>query len=126
MGRTRNHLIHLRLDDAEYAALVRNAKKCSLPQQTYLRYMVKNTVPKESPTADFFECNRRLQHIGLELSALALDAKCRGETDTQRYFAIADSVQKQIHQLFNTIMFPEWIEEKLPMKTNNSVGTENR
>ena len=36
--------------------------------------------------------------------------------NAQRYFAIADSVQSQIQQLFSTIMFPEWVEKEVLLK----------
>ena len=105
--RKRTHEIHLRLNDKEYAALERNSKKCGLPQQTYLRYMCRNVIPREAPQAEFFECLTELRRIGNNLNQLARIAN-RGEFLQEDYYVRnAEKLWDVIHELIQSIVFPE-------------------
>ena len=95
-SRTRTHDIHLQLDDKEYAALERNRAKCSLSQQNYLRKLVLNKAPKETPPVEFFEVLRSLQQINNNMNQIAVVANHKGFIDTAAYWENVRWLQKSV------------------------------
>lgn len=86
MARTRTHEIHLRLNEREYRALTRNAKKCGLTQQAYLRMMCLNKQPTERPPMMLFDIERHLDRIASDMYQIAITANSNGIFDTDKYW----------------------------------------
>ena len=113
MGRTRTHEIHLRLDDKEYEALKRNSAKCRLPQQTYLRKIIKNIVPREAPSADFWKLYRELQHVTSELREIGWMAQKSGTIDWVTYWDQNKKIEDELHKILNAVRFPDWVVQEI-------------
>ena len=77
-SKTRPHEIHLRLDEEEYQALETNRKKCHLPQQTYLRKLIKGVQPEEFPPAEYMQMLHEIQVVGHELRMNAFGQTATG------------------------------------------------
>ena len=86
MARTRTHEIHLRLNEQEYRALTRNAKKCGLTQQAYLRMMCLNKQPTERPPMELIDILRNVQQINNNMNQIAARANANGFVDTAEYW----------------------------------------
>ena len=118
--RNRTHEVHLRLNDQEYKALMKNAAKCNMPQQTYLRHMCTATEPREAPSADFGEYIKELRKIGNNLNQITMLANKTGSVDRAEYKANCTRLMNEINKLHEAIYFPEWvIEEHLKEKSKN-------
>lgn len=116
--RNRAHEVHLRLDDKEYNALMKNAAKCNMPLQTYLRHMCMATEPREAPSADFGEYIKELRKIGNDLNQIAMLAHRTGSVDRAEYSANYMRLMGEINKLHEALYFPEWvIEEYLKEKS---------
>ena len=86
MARTRTHEIHLRLNEQEYRALTRNAKKCGLSQQAYLRMMCLNKQPTERPPMELIDILRNVQQINNNMNQIAVKANATGIVDGMAYW----------------------------------------
>lgn len=113
MGRTRTHEIHLRLDDKEYKTLKRNSAKCNLTQQSYIRKIIKNVVPRESPSADFWTLYRELQHTTKELREIGWVAKKSGTIDWSTYWELNKRIKRELHKILSAVIFPDWVVQEI-------------
>ena len=113
MGRTRTHEIHLRLNDKEYKALKRNSAKCNLTQQSYIRKIIKNVVPSESPSADFWKLYHELQHVTSALREIGWMAKQSGAIDWVTYWDQNKKIEEELHKVLMAITFPEWVVKEV-------------
>lgn len=86
MARTRTHEIHLRLNEQEYRALTRNAKKCGLSQQAYLRMMCLNKQPTERPPMELIDILRNVQQINNNMNQIAVKANATSMVDGMAYW----------------------------------------
>ena len=118
--RTRKHDIHLRLNDQEYAALMKNAAKCNMPQQTFLRHMCLRTQPKEAPSADFAEFIGEIRKIGTNINQIARVANSKGDIDRSAYSENYMHLLDEINRLRMTFYFPEWITEEYRKEEQNT------
>lgn len=113
MGRTRTHEIHLRLDDKEYQTLKRNSAKCSLTQQSYIRQIIEDVVPRESPTADFWTLYRELQHVTSELREIGWVAQKSGTIDWVTYWDQNKKIEGELNKILSAILFPDWVVQEI-------------
>lgn len=110
--RTRNHEIHLRLNDQEYQALMKNAVKCNMSQQSYLRQLCRNVQPKEAPSADFAEFTREVRKIGTNINQIAAVAHRNGAVNRKAYNENYMQLVDELNRLHMEIYFPELVAEK--------------
>lgn len=113
MGRTRTHVIHLRLNDKEYNNLKRNSEKCHLNQQSYIRLLIDGVVPRESPSGDFLTLYHELQHITIDLGKIALKAFETGTIDGVTYWEQNKKIEGELHKILRAIRFPEWVVKEV-------------
>lgn len=111
--RNRKHEVHLRLNDQEYKALMKNAAKCNMPQQTYLRHMCMATEPREAPSADFHKCVDELRRIGTNINQIAMLANRNGYIDRKEYLNQYLRIFDEINRLYRTMYFPDWVYEEI-------------
>ena len=103
MARTRTHEIHLRLNEREYRALTRNAKKCGLTQQAYLRMMCLNKQPTERPPMDLIDVLRSVQQINNNMNQIAMKANATGMVDGTAYWKNISWLQEVVSLLIAEI-----------------------
>ena len=113
MKRTRTHEIHLRLNDKEYATLKRNSAKCGLTQQSYIRQIIEDVVPRESPSADFWTLYQELRHMTSDLHNIAWKAYETGTVDWSTYWNQNKKVEEELFKVLAAVRFPEWIVKEI-------------
>lgn len=86
MARTRTHEIHLRLNDWEYQWLMRNAAKCGLSQQAYLRKLCLDKQPTERPPMELIDILRNIQQINNHMNQITMKAYATGAVDGMAYW----------------------------------------
>lgn len=113
MPRTRTHEIHLRLNDKEYQALKRNSAKCNLPQQTYIRKLIKEVTPREAPSGDFWPLYHELNKMNIELGTISRIARDNGIIDTDTFWTQVKMFNKKTVDILHAMTFPEWVVQEV-------------
>lgn len=103
MARQRTHEIHLRLNDREHRELTRNAAKCALPKQAYLRLMCLNRQPTERPPMNLIDILRNLQQINNNMNQIAAKANTKGFIDTESYWKNVSWLQEVVSLLITEL-----------------------
>lgn len=112
-NRLRKHDIHLRLNDKEYTLLEERRAKCALSQQTYLRKLVVDDPPLETPSADFFQFYYALQATSVNINQIALEAHSKGFINAPAFWEECKNIEKMINELFCVMILPKWMDERI-------------
>ena len=76
----------LRMTELDYKRLTRKAKKCGLTRSGYIRLLIHDYNPRETPPADYFGMTRELKEIGNNMNQIAFMANATGLVDEGRYY----------------------------------------
>ena len=89
------------LTEEEQARLKKNAAKCGLTVQAYLRMILSGIQPKERPQQDYYEVLTALRQIGINMNQIALKANVTGTIDAYDYWENSRRLQKVISEIKN-------------------------
>ena len=101
--RKRNNKIVFYLDDKELDKLTRNILKTGLSREAYIRMVIFGTVPKERPSADFFEVLRQLRMIGNNIQQVAIKANTLNLIDAPMYRQNFSEIQNMVGNLLSVM-----------------------
>ena len=83
--RTRNHLIRVRLSDAEHAKFLKAVEKAGLTQQSFIRLLISGYTPREKPPPDYYAMMEELRGVGNSLYQIAHAIHRTGAIDLIEY-----------------------------------------
>lgn len=100
-NRTRNNQILFRLNDAEYASLVRDVERTGITREAYLRNLIASTHPVQTREQLKLaqEIKKELHKIGNNLNQLARLAHANGWLLPERY----DAAVAELHDTLKRI-----------------------
>ena len=76
--RRRNKQIHFYLTEEELNELDNKVKKTSLTREAYIRAILRDTVPVETPPVDYIQMIHQLNRVGNNLNQIAAKAHSLG------------------------------------------------
>ena len=76
----------MRMTEQDYKRLTRKARKCGLTRSGYIRLLIHDYNPRETPPADYFSMTRELKEIGNNMNQIAFMANATGLVDEGRYY----------------------------------------
>jgi hypothetical protein len=76
----------MRMTEQDYKLLTRKAHKCGLTMSGYIRLLIHDYKPRETPPADYFAMTRELKEIGNNMNQLAFMANATGLVDEAGYY----------------------------------------
>ena len=85
--RNRNVKIQVWLSKKEAENLQKKAKRSHISVAAYLRHLINDLVPQESPPLDYYAMAQQLSRIGNNLNQIAQKAHTLHVIDLQRYDA---------------------------------------
>lgn len=100
----RNREVLLWLTEKELADLKKNAGRCGLSVQAYLRKLLSNIQPKERPPSDFFETLKTLRQISINMNQVALKANLTGNVNAKEYWENSKRLQIAISDIKNMMI----------------------
>lgn len=74
------------MTEQDYKLLTRKAHKCGLTMSGYIRLLIHDYKPRETPPADYFAMTRELKEIGNNMNQLAFMANATGLVDEAGYY----------------------------------------
>jgi hypothetical protein len=107
--RTRPLRIWAHLSKDEYEAFRRCVKKSGLPQEAYLRALIKGRVPREPPPADYYAMMKELHAIGNRINQIAARANAIGFIDAGQYEKDARELREAILWIQAAVVLPKRI-----------------
>jgi hypothetical protein len=105
--RNRNKRIWTRLNDDEYTRFKKHVEHSGLSQETYLRFLIENLVPKSKPPSDYFAMTRELRAIGNNIHQLATKANALHLIDADGFKQYSDMLNRQISAIQDVVEIPE-------------------
>ena len=100
---SRQKILYLYLNDHEYNVLERNRIKCSLTRGNYVRSLIMNVQPKETPPVAFFEILKTLSQIRNDLDRIAAEIGHNGSADTSAYWDNVRWLQKCVGEMMEAM-----------------------
>ena len=102
--------IKLRLNEKEFESLDKRVKKSGLSRENYLRHLLRNLIPTDQPSPDYFSMMRALNAIGNNMNQVAQKAHVLNVIDVQRYEENVTALDRAIIEITNAVMLPRTIE----------------
>ena len=102
----------MRLDKKEVDALNKRVIKSGLSREAYLRHLVNNLVPTDTPPPDYHSMMREIRAIGTNLNQVAQKAHVLNVVDVKRYDESVTALNKAVVEITNAVMLPRKIERK--------------
>ena len=105
----RNIEIKVRLNKEEIDFLNKKSKKCGVSREGYIRMLLHEHVPKETPPAEYFDMMRELKRIGENLNQIAMAVnKGRNKViDGRKYERAVKMVENALLRIDNAVLNPE-------------------
>lgn len=76
----------MRMTEQDYKRLTRKARKCGLTRSGYIRLLIHDYNPRETPPADYFGMTRELKEIGSNMNQIAFMANATGLINEAVYY----------------------------------------
>jgi hypothetical protein len=102
--RNRNIGIRLWLNDAEATTLAKKAASCKLSRSAYLRFIINDFEPKQSPSIEYYQLLRELRAIGNNMRQIAHKAHALGMIETPLYHQNADRLNAVCSELMSAVL----------------------
>lgn len=99
----RNNEIKIRLSQDEFDKLNSLVKATGLSREEYLRMLIKNIVPSNTPSAEFIEVIKQLRMIGNNINQIVVIAYKTGSIDIMKYKMTYQNLQDSIMKIFDII-----------------------
>jgi len=109
----RTILIKFRLNDKEAESLNKRVKKSGLSRESYMRQLIKDLVPTDTPPPDYFMMMKELRSIGINLNQIARKAHIRDVLDFKKYDENVALLNKAIIDITNAVMLPRKNERQM-------------
>lgn len=106
----RNIEIKVRLNRKEAEVLNKKVRKCGVSRESYIRFLLNKTLPKELPPPDYYSMMKELYRIGNNLNQIAQKANSLGVIDVKRYFEAVKEFEEAVHQITKAVVLPEKFE----------------
>lgn len=103
----RNIQIIFRLNKEEHQRLQKLVKKTGLSQETYIRTVLANHVPREAPNADYYGMMRELNAIGNRMNQIAARANATGFFLAEEYAANYEWLKNRVLEIQAAVTLPE-------------------
>ena len=116
--RTRNKQFILRLNEKEYARLMRQVKKSGLTRQSYIVSIINRYIPTDLPPPDYHSMANELRAIGNDFNQIAHKAHVLGVIDTQKYDEALSKFKETLIKIVEAVNLPRKIEY-MPVDLNN-------
>lgn len=100
----RDKEIMIWLTENELEKVKKNARKCGLSQQAYLRAAINGVKLKEQPSIDFLTVLKELRQINNNMNQIALKANTIGFIDVSAYEENVDRLQDITADLLRAVM----------------------
>ena len=88
----------MRMTEQDYKRLTRKARKCGLTRSGYIRLLIHDYKPRETPPADYYGMTRELKEIGNNMNQIAFMANATGLVDEGVYYQevlrLRDAIQR--------------------------------
>ena len=110
----RNIKITFRLNESEKNKLTKYVKKSGLSQETYLRYLINNLIPTDTPPPDYYLMINELHKIGQSISQIAHKAQVLNVIDTKRFDDAYALYKETIITIVEAVMLPRKVESWRP------------
>ena len=111
--RKRNKAILFRLTEDEAQELDRRVRRSGLTREAYLRHLIRDRVPRESPPPDYYAMMRELHAIGVNLNQIARKAHTLQVIDASRYDEAVRLFAHTVEKITKAVVQPmEWKEGK--------------
>lgn len=105
--RKRNIQILIRLNENENKLLLKSIEETGMTKGKYIRSLICGSIPKQTPSVDFFDTINQLRRIGNNLNQLAMIAHKSGSIDVIRYKKDIEDLNKSILEIREKVLLPE-------------------
>ena len=109
--RKRNDKIQVRLSKQETENLQKKAKRRHNSVAAYLRHLINDLVPQESPPLDYYAMAQQLYRIGNNLNQIAQKAHTLNVIDVQRYDAAVTQFEAAVKEITEAVVCPRPIKQ---------------
>ena len=103
----RNIKISVRLNRSECERFKKRVKKSGLSQEAYLRQLIENLVPRESPPADYHAFMRELRVLGEDFKQIAQKAHALNMVDAAHYDDALSEYRWLVREITAAVILPE-------------------
>lgn len=83
--RNRNNTILIRLTDKELKSLNQKVRSTSMSREAYIRAVLSDCVPVETPPASYVDLIKELNHVGNNINQIATVANSLGVLNYKEY-----------------------------------------
>ena len=97
----------VRLNTKEQQRLRKQAKKCGLSEEAYLRSLLNGFLPKELPPPDYHGMMRELNAIGNSINQIAARANATGFFLAEEYASYMDEFRDAVLNIQRVVTQPE-------------------
>ena len=97
----------VRLNTKEQQRLRKQAKKCGLSEEAYLRSLLNGFLPKELPPPDYHGMMRELNAIGNSINQIAARANATGFFLAEEYAGYMDEFRDAVLNIQRAVTQPE-------------------
>lgn len=97
----------VRLNAKEQQRLRKQAKKCGLSEEAYLRSLLNGFLPKELPPPDYHGMMRELNAIGNSINQIAARANATGFFLAEEYASYMDEFRDAVLNIQRAVTQPE-------------------
>lgn len=97
----------VRLNTKEQQRLRKQAKKCGLSEEAYLRSLLNGFLPKELPPPDYHGMMRELNAIGNSINQIAARANATGFFLAEEYAGYMDEFRNAVLNIQRAVTQPE-------------------
>ena len=109
--RNRNVKIQVWLSKKEAENLQKKAKRSHISVAAYLRHLINDLVPQESPPLDYYAMAQQLYRIGSKLNQIAPKARPLNVIDGQRYDAAVPQFEAAVKEITEAVVCPRPIKQ---------------
>ena len=96
----------MRMTEQDYKLLTRKAHKCGLTMSGYIRLLIHDYKPRETPPADYFAMTRELKEIGNNMNQLAFMANATGLVDEAGYYENVIHLRDSLRRIEKAVVGP--------------------
>ena len=109
--RNRNVKIQVLRRKKEAETLQNKAKRSHISVAAYLRHLINDLVPQESPPLDYYAMAQQLYRIGNNLNQIAQKAHTLNVIDVQRYDTAVTQFEAAVKEITEAVVCPRPIKQ---------------
>lgn len=97
----------MRMTEQDYKRLTRKARKCGLTRSGYIRLLIHDYNPRQTPPADYFGMTRELKEIGNNMNQIAFMANATGLINEEWYSEQASHLRDVLCRIEKAVLGPD-------------------